>query len=127
MSLPLNSPLSTLRTRLLFGQRVIDLLSNSLILDAKAEVEGKCQVALVSYLVLKRPFWSLFCFGNIFCRGNFALRVGFGYFWFLVVVGRVTPYFSFGRVIFWREKRLEHLFFFFVLSIELIHIVLSLF
>ena len=53
----------------------------------------KCQVALVSYLVLKRPFWEPFCFGNIFCRGSFALRVGFGYFWFLVVVGSDTHIF----------------------------------
>ena len=83
---------------------MLDLLSNSLILSARVEVEEKWQVTLVSYLVLERPFWERFCFGNIFCRGSFALRVGFGYFWFLVVVVRDTPYFSFGRLTFGERR-----------------------
>ena len=36
--------------------KVLDLLSDSLTLGVRAEVEEKRQVALVSYLVLEKPF-----------------------------------------------------------------------
>ena len=50
-------PSLNLEDKVLFGRRVmLDLLSNSLTPVVRAEVEEKCQVALVGYLVLEKPF-----------------------------------------------------------------------
>ena len=65
---------------------MLDFLSNSLNLGARAKVEEKCQVALVSYLVLKRPFWAhFFVLGIFFAEAVLPCVWGLGIFgsWWL--------------------------------------------